>query len=233
MSPHLTKPQYWFAAGAITTTLVALAVARWLPIAGETALLVTINQQWASPWADKFFIWISERETFTAPLLLLILAVLIKNHGLNGLKLWGLLALAITLGDQLGNLFKELFSQPRPCAVIFDLIRQPKHPAGGSCGAMTTGTPSSHALNFFLTATFLGLTLRSLRWFTPLLLIAIAVGLSRIYLGVHYPSQVVLGSMLGVLMGAATACLCRRYLPFISVMQPGPKPAAAERTENC
>ncbi len=218
MSPQPEKSRRWlrygFSAALLLTTLLALAVARWLPMGADTALLVAINQQWASPWSDTFFIWISERKTFTAPLLLLILALLMKNHGLNGLKLWGLLLLAITLGDQLGNLLKTLFSQPRPCAVIFDLIRQPKNLAGGSCGAMTTGTPSSHALNFFLTATFLGLALRSLRWFAPLLLIAIAVGLSRIYLGVHYPSQVVLGAMIGVLLGAAAASLIARYLPF-------------------
>ncbi len=228
MSPYLYRAQYWFAAGVLLTSLVALAVALWLPMPADTALLIAINQSWAAPWADTFFIWISERKTFTAPLLLLILMILTKNHGLNGLKLWGLLAVAIALGDQFGALLKELFSQPRPCAVIFDLIRQPKNLTGGSCGATTTGTPSSHALNFFLTATFLGLTLRSLRWFTPLLVIAIAVGLSRIYLGVHYPSQVVLGGMIGTLLAIALAWLCQRYLPFIPTMQAGGKRATAK-----
>ncbi len=184
---------------------------RGVPLGGwDEALLLWINQGWASGWGDRLFAWISEQRTFTAPLLLAILALLAWRHGKAGLALWVVMAVMVFAGDQIGNLLKSLFEQPRPCAILAELVRQPKHLGGGSCGAMVTGTPSSHALNFWLVATFLGLALRSRPWFVAMGLIAAAVSLSRIYLGVHFPSQVALGGLVGALLGLGAGHALRR-----------------------
>jgi 3-deoxy-D-manno-octulosonic-acid transferase len=65
--------------------------------------------------------------------------------------------------------------------------------------------PSNHALNFFLAASFLGVVLRSWKWGITFGLIAFTVALSRVYLGVHYPSQVLVGAIVGSLLGGLAA----------------------------
>ena len=218
MSKPINHHPVWIGAGLIAALLISFTLLGWLPLGLglDRPILLAINQGWAHPWADRFFIWISDRATFAAPLILLILAVLWRRFGKDGIKLWGLFILALIAGDLLGNLLKHWFSQPRPCAEIFDLIRQPKRPQGGSCGALTSGTPSNHTLNFVLTALFFG---QILPWFRrlwlPLLAIAALVGISRIYLGVHYPSQVVLGGIIGALIATLFAWLSLRYLAFV------------------
>lgn len=181
----------------------------------DLKLLVSINQGWSHEWLDRFFIWVSSRPTFSTPLILLIGLILYLKYKKEGLKLWGLFLLTLGLGDALGNLLKGFFSQPRPCAEVFEVILQPLRESGISCGAMTTGMPSNHALNFFLTACFLGLALRSWRWAGTFLVIAIAVALSRIYLGAHYPSQILVGAFLGISLGLSSALIIQRYCPFM------------------
>ncbi len=178
-------------------------------------LLININQGWSHPLLDRFFIWVSSRSTFSTPLLLLIGLILFLKYKKEGLKLWGLFLLMLGLGDILGNLLKGIISQPRPCAVVFESILQPLRETGKSCGAMTTGMPSNHALNFFLTASFLGLALKSWRWAAPFFLIAITVGLSRIYLGAHYPSQVLVGACLGSCLGLISALIVQQRCRFM------------------
>jgi len=58
--------------------------------------------------------------------------------------------------------------------------------------------PSGHATRAFVAATFLALRLRDWRWSAPLLAYATVMGLSRIYVGAHWPSDVIGGTALGV-----------------------------------
>lgn len=188
----------------------------------DEQVLLWINQGWAHPWLDVFFTWVSRRATFSLPLLGLIGLVCHHRHGRDGLKLWGLLVLAIVIGDQIGNLLKAHFHLPRPCAVIFDLIRQPGRTEGGSCLDMLHGMPSNHALNFFLAAAFMTAT-ASWRWALFLGPIAVAVGISRVYLGVHYPSHVLAGAAIGCTLGLLAAYLARKNFAFVSRIRRPPR----------
>ncbi len=189
----------------------------------DEALFFWINQGWAGsslqsslqPWLDAFFGWVSQKPTFSHPLLLLILILLIKDWGRSGLRLWFLLVLFIGLGDVLGNFLKHLIAQPRPCADFPDTVRLVLQPFNVGCNFKPRGMPSNHALNFFLTASFLGITLRSWKWGIVFGLIAFTVALSRVYLGVHYPSQVLAGAVVGSLLGASLASLTvQRFSPL-------------------
>ena len=167
----------------------------------DAALLLWINQAWADPGLDFLFQWVSERASFSMPLLLILLFVFWRRFAKDGVKLWLLMILGVVLADMLGNLLKDFFAQPRPCYELFELLR----PLGGGifkqCDAATSGMPSSHALNFFSVALFVTLALRNL-WLSLVMFgIAVLVGLSRIYLGKHYPSQVAAGASLGLLFG--------------------------------
>lgn len=88
----------------------------------------------------------------------------------------------------------------RPChnPEIADLV----HTVNDSCGGKY-GFVSSHAANTFALATFIGLVLKNhLKWmFLFMLIWATVVSYSRIYLGVHYPGDVLGGALLGSIIG--------------------------------
>jgi undecaprenyl-diphosphatase len=176
-------------------------------VSWDSALLLSINQAWASPVLDALFGWVSQKGTFALPVLLIILALLWRRGGRAGLNLWLLLIGLILAGDLLGNLIKHLTLQFRPCVDLGTAVRLVTSPFEIGCSPKPHGMPSNHALNFFVTASFLGLALRSWRWGLVLGGMAILVALSRLYLGVHYPSQVLAGALLGMLLGGTAAWL--------------------------
>lgn len=185
----------------------------------DDTLLQWINQGWAhtalQPFLDTFFSWISTKRAFTGPLLLLILWLLVRSHGRSGWRLWLMLVLFIGLGDMIGNVLKHLIGALRPCAESPDTVRLVMSPFKTGCSMAPHGMPSNHALNYFLAAAFMATTLRSWRWGIGLGLIACAVSLSRIYLGVHYPGQVLAGALIGIMLGVLAGMAVTR-LAFIS-----------------
>jgi membrane-associated phospholipid phosphatase len=185
-------------------------------------LLIRINQGWADPGLDFLFGWISEQLWFSIPLLLGLLIYLRRLYRQDGVRLWLLLILAVILGDMLGNLLKAWFAMPRPCYDLFELLRPPGGGAPRQCDAAFTGMPSNHALNFFAVTALLAYATRRLALSGLLLLISLAVGLSRIYLAKHYPSQVLAGAGLGALFGWSFAWLGLRTFTFgRRFLQPG------------
>lgn len=182
----------------------------------DESLLLWINQGWAHPWLDLFFSWISQKQAFSFPLLLAILALLARRFGWIGVKFWLLLVAVIITGDLFGNILKHLTAQPRPCAALPELVRLVEKPFRVGCSIKPLGMPSNHALNFFLACTFLGLVLRSRILIIGLELLAAAVALSRIYLGVHYPSQALAGTLIGIALGLLAVSAATRYVPFMA-----------------
>ncbi len=219
MRTHPNTPHLIIATCLLLVIVLSTQALGWLPVTFglDLPIMLTINQGLSHPALDLFFIWVSSRTGFSTPLMLLILLGLVWKFRLAGLKLWGLFIATIIFGDVFGNLLKGLFSLPRPCAEIFELILQPKQTQGGSCGAMTTGMPSNHTLNFVIAAVFLGLSLKKWPWVGVTLAgVALSVSISRIYLGAHYPGQVLLGASLGVLIGMLSHCLGSRYFQFMA-----------------
>jgi membrane-associated phospholipid phosphatase len=125
-----------------------------------------------------------------------------------------LLVLTVALGDMLGNLLKAWFAMPRPCYDLFELLRPPGGGAPRQCDAAHTGMPSIHALNFFAVTALLAYATRRITPSGLLLLISLAVGLSRIYLAKHYPSQVLAGAAIGALFGWVMGWLGLRSFAF-------------------
>ncbi len=180
----------------------------------DLQLLLGFRDVASSPPLDVFFAWISQTTWFSLPLLGIVLAILWRQQGRDGAKLWLVLVVATIAGDQLGALLKYIIGQMRPCAELPDLIQVPQTLFHVTCSKGLNGMPSNHAWNFFATTAFLGITLRSVRWTGIFAVIALLVSLSRVYLGVHYPSQVVVGAALGAVYGCLVAFAALQYLPF-------------------
>lgn len=129
-----------------------------------------------------------------------ILVLMIARGGAS--RRTAILALvAFPIADALCNSLKHAFPMRRPFQDLAEVTMRVGY-------SDSMGTASSHAANLAAVATVMTLGI-GLRWGAPWIAIAIAVGLSRVYVGAHYPSQVLLGWSVGIAMGAATDGIVR------------------------
>ena len=124
----------------------------------------------------------------------------------------------MALGDQGTNLLKAIFHRTRPCHVHLDV-----HLLAGCTRSFSL--PSNHASNMFAVAAVGWLALRRGRWALPAL--AAAVAYSRIYLGVHYPSDVIAGALWGVVAGWVCFHVATRVAPGWNGTRPKPAPPSS------
>lgn len=180
-------------------------------------LLLWINQGWSHPFLDGFFWWVSQRGWFALPLAGFLLYDSMRRYGPASGKLFLLLVVTVAGGDLLGGVLKDLLAAPRPCQAMFEQLRGFGGPLAGPCGSDPNGMPSNHAINFFAAATFVAFATPWRGWRSGLFFIAVLVALSRIYLGKHYPSQVLAGAAIGGLIGGLGAWLAIRYQALFAV----------------
>jgi undecaprenyl-diphosphatase len=150
-----------------------------------------------SPFWDQVMSVISGTATWI-PLYLAILIYLGVKLRKKFLVLILIIVIAVTLSDQISVLIKNSVHRLRPCHE--PSLEGMVHLVKGYCGGLY-GFVSSHASNSFMVAMLCLLLIRR-RWFTWFIITwALVVGYSRIYLGVHYPGDVICGSILGMLIG--------------------------------
>ena len=161
-------------------------------------LLYFFNHSLSSKVLDSFFLLITNVKNWYLAYAVLLGICFFKGGTKGKLAVAGVLLL-IVICDQLShNVLKEIFERARPCKALNDIIT----PAG--CGG-TYSFPSNHAFNNFAATTFFFLLYRNLKWI--LFTVAVSVSLSRVYLGLHYPSDIFTGAMLGILFGYLFAVL--------------------------
>ena len=110
----------------------------------------------------------------------------------QGLLTLPILGLAVGISDFIGMQMKLFFARPRPCQVFLNI-----HQLSG-CGE-SFSMPSNHAFNSATAALFLWIVFPSTRWVVGMLMVI--VGLSRIFVGAHYPTDVLVGWGLGGMLG--------------------------------
>lgn len=162
-------------------------------------------------WLDKVMVSLTEMWPWI-PIYILLLFAVIKHYRKQ--SLWVILALALMIlcSDQLSaHVCKPLFQRLRPCynPEFEGLLHLPKGMAGGRYGFV-----SSHAANTFAVAAFLtGVLKKDVPWIGWVLYAwAFISSYSRIYIGYHYPGDIIAGAILGLLIGLIFWYLLKLFL---------------------
>ena len=161
----------------------------------DRSLLTAINFDGSTGY-DFFWAMYSDKWTWIPFMLVVVYCLLRPGNWRHRLLMVGSVALLFVLSDFVVSSFiKNIICRPRPShdPAVMNLLSYVNDYRGGAYGF-----PSNHASNGFAAATFLALLLRN-RWVTlSAFLWAIGSCYSRMYLGVHYPSDILCGAMLGI-----------------------------------
>lgn len=160
----------------------------------DAQILHWCNTVAVSPWADKIMLFLTNQKN-TWPFILLAFIWLIWKGGSTGRRVAIMLPLCILLTDQLSaGLLKDVIGRPRPCCQqdIYPWLRLID-------GCRTSHSmPSSHASNMFGVATLLTIYYR--KWWPAFFALAALISYTRLYLGLHFPSDVLAGAVMGSLV---------------------------------
>lgn len=144
------------------------------------------------------------------PLYIFLLVFVALNFGMKGLWWIVFFLVTVSLCDSTGtNIFKYTFHRVRPC-------NNPEF--AGHLRLLVTcpsgwGFTSNHAANHFGMATFIFITFRHLfkRWALLAFVWAGAIAYAQVYVGVHYPTDVICGALLGIIFGIFTGYQFNRH----------------------
>lgn len=158
-----------------------------------------LNTQWNNDFLDVLMPFLRNQWTW-APLYLFLLIFMPANYGRKGWMWCVFFLMAFAIGDFVSaSLIKPYYLRLRPCnnPYIKDIVHL-LVPCGSGLSF-----PSSHATNHFAMGIFSAVTLRKkVRWIWPVAILwALSIGYAQVYVGVHFPGDVLVGGLLGTLIG--------------------------------
>lgn len=175
------------------------------PVPGETSLLLWVNDLRA-PWLDPLVRFLTEWGLYAFPLALVV-ALAIRRTREEARTLrdgWLTFLLSLFVSE---SVLKPLVARPRPTAV--ESLRAQLEVLGTVPPASSTGMPSGTATACMAGATWIALRYGP-RWGAAAVVLALVLSTTRLYVGVHYPTDLVAGWLVGALTAIAVDRFAKR-----------------------
>ncbi|MBS3945634.1 MAG: phosphatase PAP2 family protein [Melioribacter sp.] len=167
----------------------------------DLSIFYFINHNLSTSFLDKFFVFITEVKHWYIAYIILFFIIIFKGGRIGKISAIGMILLVVA-SDQLSSTFlKDLFQRIRPCNALPDV-----NILAGCTSSFSF--PSSHAVNNFAAAVYFGKIFPKVKWI--LYSVATLMAISRPYVGVHYPSDVIGGAIIGALLGYLFALIVIR-----------------------
>lgn len=166
-------------------------------LAWDKAFFVFINRDLGNAVFDFICPIIRAKETWI-PLYIIVAFFTCKKHRKHALVWLGVALITILFTDQTAHLFKVLFERPRPCneaSLLSSLILRVDH-----CNNSFSFF-SAHAANHFGQAYIYHSIFKNRIASIGFFAWAVAIAFAQVYVGVHYPSDVIIGGMMGIIIG--------------------------------
>lgn len=158
----------------------------------DLAVFYLLNHTISTGFLDRFFSIITNVNNWYIAYIILVGILFFKGGRTGKLAVLGIIVL-IVVTDQTGyRILKEIFQRPRPCDVLTDVLTPL-----GCMGSFSF--PSNHAINNFAAAVFFSRLYPKYK--IVLYTTATLVSISRVYLGLHYPSDIIGGAVIGMIFG--------------------------------
>lgn len=184
----------------------------------DNYLFLKINTVWTSPFLDAIIPWWRDKNTWI-PLYLFLFLFIFWNFGKKAIP-WVIFLLAtVAVTDQVSSHFlKEYFDRVRPCN---DVVMQLKERFLVHHRPQSGSFPSSHASNHFAVGVFCFITLKKYfgKWVWLFIFWAATISYGQIYVGVHYPTDIIGGAIIGSLIGWGVYAIFHKYfrMPEMSI----------------
>ncbi len=175
----------------------------------DRQLFIAINNGLANPFFDLVCPILRTQEIWY-PLYAVFAFFIYRKYGVDSWKIFLAAALLIVCTDQFSaHLVKGTFMRTRPCAEP-GLLGITRHLVP-SCNGYSF--ISAHATNHFALAIFVPFFLRQVKWLLPVLLCwAFLISFSQVYVGIHYPLDIIVGGLVGCLFGLTFSRYVNKYL---------------------
>jgi undecaprenyl-diphosphatase len=176
-------------------------------------LFLSFNQSGSESW-DFFWTLLTDKYLAIPVFALLLLIVLLKYKFKTAFVVGVFMVALIGVTYVFSSVVKSTVQRPRPCSINSPIKDEVRIVSDGVFGNLTTSNVekcekfsffSSHAAVSFALALFFGLIISKIAsvWLFVLIIWATLVSISRIYLGFHYPSDILVGAIVGGVFGYA------------------------------
>jgi membrane-associated phospholipid phosphatase len=177
----------------------------------DVQLLKKMNGEWHNSFWDDVFPLLRESK-FWIPAYFFLLLFAVTNYRKHGWYWCLAFILTVVFSDFLSSrIIKENFFRLRPCRDL--TIAEHLRFLVKYCPQSSSFT-SSHAVTHFAMAAYINSTFKSVtgRW-TPLIFLwPVSICYAQVYVGVHYPSDIVCGAIVGIIIGYLTSSIFNKYI---------------------